>query len=55
MLNPIIIMGERATCVVRRIDIDALHLPRKLLFQRFEGEEVVAEDEAVVEEVTGFV
>lgn len=35
--------------VVRRIDIDALNLPGKLMLQRFASEQVVAEDQAVVE------
>ena len=37
--------------VVRPIDVDALNFTSELLFQRFEGEEIVAEDEAVIEKV----
>jgi hypothetical protein len=39
------------TCIERRVDVNALDLSSKLLFECFEGKEVVAEDEAVVEEV----
>ena len=51
MLNPVIVMLERAAGVVRRVNVDALDLAGELLFERFEGEEIVAEDEAVIEEV----
>ena len=44
-------MLKRATSVVRRVNIDALDLPRERLFERFEREEVVAEDKAVIEQV----
>src|ERR1035441_7974422 len=44
-------MTERAAGVVRRVDKLTLDLAGELLFERFEGEEIVAEDEAVIEEV----
>ena len=37
--------------IVRRINKDTLHLPRKLLLQRLQRQQVVAEDQAVVEDV----
>jgi len=37
--------------VVGRVDEYALDLSRELLFERFEGEEIVAKHEAVVEKV----
>jgi hypothetical protein len=51
MLHPIVVMLERATGVVRRINEDALNLAGELLFERFEGQQVVPEDESVVEDV----
>jgi|688.fasta_scaffold741534_2 hypothetical protein len=51
MLDPVIIMFERAAGVVRRVNEDALDLAGELLFERFEGEQIVAEDKAVIEAV----
>ena len=51
MFNPVIIMRERATGVVRRVNKNTLDLAGELLLKRFEGEEIVAEDEAVAKEV----
>ena len=51
MLDTIIILLECAAGVVRRVNKDALDLAGKLLFQRFEGQQIVAEDETVVEQV----
>ena len=51
MFQAVIIFGERAAGVVRRVNVDALDLAGELLFERFEGEEIVAEDEAVLEQV----
>ena len=51
MLNPIIVMLKRAAGIVRRVNEDAFDLAGELLFESFEGEEIVAEDEAVVEQV----
>lgn len=50
MLNAIIVMLKR-TCIVRRVNEDAFYLAGELLFERFEGEKIVAENEAVVEKV----
>src|SRR3990167_7030330 len=44
-------MGEGRSGVVRRVDVDALDLAGELLLQRLEGQQVVAEDQPVVEEV----
>jgi hypothetical protein len=44
-------MVECLSGIEWRIDIDALDLAGELLFERFEGEQIVAEDEAVVEAV----
>ena len=51
MLQSVVIMGEGTASVVRRVDENALDLAGKLLFERFEGQQVVPEDEAVVEQV----
>ena len=51
MLQSVIIMLERASRVVGRVDEDALHPPGELLFQRLESEQIVPADEPVVEEV----
>ena len=51
MLNPVIVVLERTAGVVRRVNVDALDLAGELLFERFEGEQIVAEDEAVIEAV----
>ena len=51
MFDAIIVMLEGAAGVLRRVDVDALDLAGELLFERFEGEEIVAEDEAVIEQV----
>ncbi len=44
-------MAECAACVVRRINKDALDLAREFLFERLQRQQVVAKDQAVVEEV----
>jgi hypothetical protein len=51
MLQSIVIMLKSTSRVVRRIDVNALHLPGELLFQRLESEQIVPADEPVVEEV----
>ena len=44
-------MLEGAAGVVRRVDVDALDLAGELSLQCLEGKQVVAKDEAVVEDV----
>ena len=51
MFKAIVIMRKSTTGVVRRVDVDALHLAGELLLKRLEGEEVVAVDEHVVEDI----
>lgn len=51
MLNPVIVVCERATSVIRRVDEDALDLAGELLFEGFKGKQVVAEDKSVVEQI----
>ena len=51
MFNPVIVVLKRTASVVWRINKDALDLAGELLFEGFEGEEVVTEDEAIVENV----
>ena len=51
MFNPIIIVLKRTARVVWRVNEDTLNLAGELLFERFEGEQIVAEDEAVIEVV----
>jgi hypothetical protein len=49
VLNTVIVVLEHLTCIERRINVNTLHLPGKLLLQRLEREQVVAKDEPVVE------
>ena len=51
MLHAIIIVIKCLPRVVRRINEHALDVAGEFLFESFQGEEIVAEDEAVVEEV----
>jgi hypothetical protein len=51
MFYPVIIMFKCAAGVVGRIYVNAFYLSGKFLFQGFEGEEVIAEDKAVVKDV----
>ena len=51
MFNPIVVMFERAAGIVRWVDEDALDLAGELLFKGFECKEIVAEEEAVIEQI----
>lgn len=51
MFKPVVVMLECTASVVRRINVDALDFARELLLKCFEGEQVVAEDEAIIEDV----
>lgn len=54
MLDAVIVMLKRTPRVVRRIDVDTLHLPRKLRLQRLQRlqrQQVVAKDQPVVEAI----
>ena len=51
MFKAVIVMLECVAGVVRRVDVDALHLAGELLLKRLEGEKVVAVDEHVVENI----
>jgi hypothetical protein len=51
MFNAVIVMLERAAGVVRRVNEDALNFAGEFLLQGFEGEQIVAKDEAVIEPV----
>src|SRR3989442_409412 len=51
MLNTVIVMCKRCAGVIRWINIDTFNLACELMFERFKGKEIIAEDEAVVEEV----
>jgi hypothetical protein len=51
MFDSVVVMLKSGTCIVRRVNIDALDLAGELLFERFEGKKVVTEDEAVIEKV----
>ena len=51
MFKPIIIMVKSIASVVRWINIDTFHLAGELLLYGFQGEEVIAVDEYVVEDV----
>lgn len=51
MFKAVIKVGEGRSSVVRWVDVYTLDVAGELLFECFEGEKVVTEDEAVVEEV----
>ena len=51
MLQPVVVMGEGAAGVVRGINENAFHLASKLRLQRLERQQVIAKDQAVVEDV----
>ncbi len=53
MFDTIIIMLKCAACIIRWINENTLDLPRKLLFQRLQRQQVVAKDQAVVEKIGG--
>ena len=51
MFNPVIIMRKCAAGIVRRINEDALDFAGELLFERLEGEQIVAKNKPVIEAV----
>lgn len=44
-------MFKWAASIVRRINVDALNLARELLLKYFEGKQVIAKNEPVVEQI----
>jgi hypothetical protein len=51
MFYPVVVMLKSTAGIVGRVDVDAFYFAGKFLFQGFEGQEVVAEDEAIVKHV----
>jgi len=51
MLDSIIIVLKSISGVIGRVNIDALDPAGEFRFQGFEGKEVVAENETVIEEI----
>jgi hypothetical protein len=51
VFQSIVVVLERAACVVWGININALDLADEFLFERFEGKEIVAKDKPVIENV----
>lgn len=51
MFKTIIIMFKGIASVVRRVDVDAFHLPCELLLKSLQRKKVVSVDEHVVEDV----
>jgi hypothetical protein len=51
MFYAVIVMFKGAAGVVGRVYVDTSHLAGKFLFKGFEGKEVVAENEAVIEDI----
>jgi hypothetical protein len=51
MFYAVIVMFKGAAGIVGRVYVDTFYFAGEFLFQGFEGQEVVAEDEAVVEYV----
>ena len=48
MLHPIIIMLKGIPRIIRRVNINTLHLPGIFLFECFECQEVIAVDEHIL-------
>jgi hypothetical protein len=51
MFFAVIVMFKGAAGIIGRVYVDTFYLAGKFLFQGFEGQKVVAEDEAVIEDV----
>src|SRR5574337_3598 len=51
MFQPVFVLRKCRPSVVWRIDVDALHLARKLLLERLERQQVVTKDQPVVEQI----
>ena len=51
MLQAVVVMRKRASCVVGWVNKYAFHLAREFLLQRLKREKVVAEDQPVIEDV----
>ncbi len=51
MLDSVIVMHESAAGIVRRVNVDALDLSCELLFEGFESEQIVAEDQPVIKDI----
>ena len=51
MLNTIIVLLKGTARIIRRVYKDTLNLPGELLLKGFEGEKVIAEDEAVIKKI----
>ena len=51
MLKSVVVMSKGTARVIRGVDEDALDLAGEPLLERFEGQQVVAEDEPIVEQV----
>ncbi len=49
MLNPVVIVLKSLSGIKWRIDVNTLDLPRKLLLQRLQRQQVVPENQPVVE------
>jgi hypothetical protein len=47
----IVVLLKRCSCVIRRINENALDLTSELLFERFKGKEIVTKDKTVIEKV----
>ena len=51
MLQSVIVMGKGAAGIVWRINKNAFYLAAKFLFQCFQRQQVVAKDEAIIENI----
>jgi hypothetical protein len=51
MFYAVIVMFKGAAGIIWRVYVDTFYLAGKFLFQGLEGQEVVAEDEAIIEDV----
>jgi hypothetical protein len=51
MFKAIIVVFESASCVVWRINVDALNFALKLTFQSLKCEQIVTKDKPVIEQI----
>jgi len=51
VLKSVVIVLKRTASIVRRVNEDAFDLAGEFLFERLEGKQIVAEDEAIIEHI----
>ncbi len=51
MLQPVVIMIESIASIIWWINVNTFNLPSKLLLQCLQGQQIIAEDKPVVEDI----